>query len=236
MSGKRDVLLYGLSQSLPAAALMHWAQTTPGLHPMPCPDFHRLQLEHWIWSNRESLGTSILDVGVYYPRRWLGDGYITVGEHEEDTKADLLSLPFADGAFDGIILTEVLEHCTDPRRALAEVRRVLKPGGLLLVTSPFLWVFHGIDGEYKDYWRFTHQGWQLLLNTFERVEITPCAWTDEGEQAFDIVRRFECMGFRSQTEATTGYLCKAFKPYGNAQSSDPGNRPEQSGDTNAADL
>jgi len=209
---KRDVLLYGLSQSLPAAQLLQWAQTTPGLHEIPCPDFHRLQLEHWIWSNREALGTTILDVGVYYPRRWLGDGYVTVGEHEEDTKGDLLALPFHEDAFDGIILTEVLEHCADPIRAVAEVRRVLKPGGLLLVTSPFFWPTHGIEGEYKDYWRFTRQGWELLLQAFADVEIVACGWTDEGAAAYDFMRRFECQGFMSQTEATTGYLCTARKP------------------------
>src|SRR4030095_13322318 len=97
----RDILLYGLSQSVDAAALLQWAQTTPGLHAFPAPDFHRLQLEHWIWSNRAALGHQILDVGVYNPRRYLGEGYITFGENGEDTKGDLLALPFPDGVFDG---------------------------------------------------------------------------------------------------------------------------------------
>ena len=208
----RDVLLYGLSQSLPAAQLMVWAQNTPGLHDIPCPDFHRLQLEHWIWSNRDALGETILDVGVYYPRTWLGDGYVTVGEHKEQVRGNLLALPFPDASFDGVILTEVLEHCTDPVGAVNQARRVLKPGGLLLVTSPFLWPEHGIDGEYKDYWRFTRNGWELLLQRFNDVSIVPCAWTDEGAAAYDFMRRFECLGFANQTQATTGYLCSARKP------------------------
>lgn len=211
----RDVLLYGLSRSEEYAYLLNWMQTTPGLHEFPAPDYHRLQLEHWIWSHRESLGRDILDVGVYNPRRYLGDGYITFGEDGtstgEDTKGDLLAMPFADASFDGVVLTEVLEHCVNPRAAIAEVFRVLRPGGLLLVTSPFIWPDHRTE-DYADYWRFTEQGWGLLLRAFRDVVITPCAWTFEGAAAYDFLRRFECWGFENQVKATTGYLCEARKP------------------------
>ena len=209
---KRDVLLYGLSSTIPAAQLLHWAQTTPGLHAFEHPDFHRLQLEHWIWSKRAELGRDVLDVGVYVRRDWLGDGYVTFGEHGEDVPGDLTAMPFGDAYFDGIVLTEVLEHCQNPFAAVAEVFRVLRPGGLLLVTSPFLWPEHGIAGEYQDYWRFTRNGWELLLAKFTDVQITPCAFTDEGAAAYDLMRRFECFGFSNQTQITSGYLCEATKP------------------------
>jgi len=117
-----------------------------------------------------------------------------------------------DASFDGVLLTEVLEHCTDPKTAVGEVWRVLRPGGLLLVTSPYLWPEHGVEGEYRDYWRFTRDGWELLLAAFTELSITPCAWTMEAAAAYDVMRRFECMGFDNQTHATTGYLCRARKP------------------------
>lgn len=65
---------------------------------------------------------------------------------------DLEALAFPDGSFDLALLNEVLEHVPDDRAALAEVRRVLRPGGRLIVLSPTrLYPFetHGV------FWRGT---------------------------------------------------------------------------------
>jgi len=51
-------------------------------------------------------------------------------------RADLENLPYADGAFDAVFLNEVLEHVPHERTALREIRRVLRPGGTLIVLSP----------------------------------------------------------------------------------------------------
>ena len=50
---------------------------------------------------------------------------------------DLYYLPFADARFDAVVLSEVVEHLDDICAALAEARRVLRPGGRLLVSVPY---------------------------------------------------------------------------------------------------
>ncbi len=55
--------------------------------------------------------------------------------------ADLHELPFGDTTFDLIACFEAIEHVSDPERALDEIRRVLAPDGLLLISSPNRGVF-----------------------------------------------------------------------------------------------
>jgi ubiquinone/menaquinone biosynthesis C-methylase UbiE len=54
-------------------------------------------------------------------------------------QADVTKLPFAGGIFDVVICSEVLEHIEDNQTAVAELVRVLKPGGDLVVTVPRFW-------------------------------------------------------------------------------------------------
>jgi 2-polyprenyl-3-methyl-5-hydroxy-6-metoxy-1,4-benzoquinol methylase len=54
----------------------------------------------------------------------------------ERVVGDVAGLPFDDGRFDYVICTEVIEHTLQPRRAVAELARVLAPGGTLVLTTP----------------------------------------------------------------------------------------------------
>jgi len=57
-------------------------------------------------------------------------------------------LSFMDGSFDCVLCSEVLEHVEDDTKAITELRRVLKPGGTLVITVPFLKKYWGEDDEY----------------------------------------------------------------------------------------
>ena len=63
------------------------------------------------------------------------------GEAPDSAKAqvvvgDALALPYSDGTFDVVIASEILEHVPDDESAIAELVRVLRPGGSLAVTVP----------------------------------------------------------------------------------------------------
>lgn len=84
--------------------------------------------------------------------------------------ADALALPFLDGAFDAVLMTEVLEHVPEPGRALNEVARVLSRSGALVLTTPWAWPLHE---EPRDFYRYTPWGLRHLLSTagFRRVSV-----------------------------------------------------------------
>ena len=54
----------------------------------------------------------------------------------EAVKGDALDLPYADGTFDCVVASEILEHVPADDRAISELVRVLKPGGALAITVP----------------------------------------------------------------------------------------------------
>lgn len=55
------------------------------------------------------------------------------------TVANALQLPFAEGTFDVVVCSEVLEHIPDYKQAITEITRILKPGGKLAVSVPRRW-------------------------------------------------------------------------------------------------
>ena len=72
------------------------------------------------------------------------------------------------GAYDVVVHFQVLEHVPDTNRFLAECMRVLRPGGLMFCTVPFLFEYHGVPG---DYYRWTAQGFERLLSSFGLTDI-----------------------------------------------------------------
>ena len=93
-------------------------------------------------------------------------------EYSPDIVGDIHNLPLKDNSVDAILCLDILEHIEDPKKATSEMYRALKPGGYILAKTPFLFYFHAHGDYYKDYWRFTHQGLELLFKDFE-CEISP---------------------------------------------------------------
>jgi SAM-dependent methyltransferase len=63
-------------------------------------------------------------------------GEVPSGAEADIKQGDARSLPFPDGEFDRVVAAEVLEHIPDDTAAMAELARVLRPGGTLAVTVP----------------------------------------------------------------------------------------------------
>lgn len=63
-------------------------------------------------------------------------GEVPEGAEADTKQGDALSLPFADGEFDRVVASEVLEHIPDDVTAISELVRVLRPGGTMAVTVP----------------------------------------------------------------------------------------------------
>jgi len=68
-------------------------------------------------------------------------------------------MPFDDATFDTVLSVQVLEHTPDPQALVSEMARVLRPGGLLILSAPFSFRLHE---EPHDYLRFSPHGLRLL--------------------------------------------------------------------------
>ncbi|MGH7200656.1 MAG: class I SAM-dependent methyltransferase [Planctomycetaceae bacterium] len=84
-----------------------------------------------------------------------------------DVVGDVHHIPLGDNAVDCVVCTGTLEHVRDPRRAVAEMRRILKPGGIVHIDVPFIQGYHP---DPTDYWRFTLDGLKLLCEDFEELD------------------------------------------------------------------
>jgi SAM-dependent methyltransferase len=81
-----------------------------------------------------------------------------------DVLLNLHDLALADRSLGTALLLDTMEHVEYPHRALAEVRRVLRPGGIMVMTSVMQFPIHSHP---DDYWRFTPSAFASLVRPFD---------------------------------------------------------------------
>jgi len=85
-----------------------------------------------------------------------------------DLVADLMDSGLPSNSYDALVLSEVLEHIKVPHVAIAEVHRILKPGGRVIITAPLMFPLHDRPA---DFYRFTKYGLAYLLPDFREITI-----------------------------------------------------------------
>ena len=136
------------------------------------------------------LGREHIERAYRHATPWVGSRFLDIGPSKErkekshpawktldivpgcDFQADITqktNLP--ESAFDCVVCLDVLEHCLQPFDAIAEIRRILKPGGMLIASTPLNARIHG---PIPDCWRFTEHGIKVLMRDWDHLEIDIC--------------------------------------------------------------
>lgn len=141
-------------------------------------------LHNALWAERDRVKGDVVDLGCGMQpyRGWLGGNarrwtgldlpQTWSGRARADVFASAGAAPLRDASADCVISTQVIEHMPRPRELFAEARRLLRPGGTLLVSAPQAQWLHE---EPHDYWRFTKYGMMELAREagLETVRVVP---------------------------------------------------------------
>jgi len=136
----------------------------------------------------------VLDIGCgYQPYKHFFNCHYTSLDHTADLNPDIVSpawsIPLPDNSFDGIILNQVLEHTAKLDQTINEIRRLLKPGSLAIITVPQTMKNHSValpinqaptsnlNSTHHPYWqvdyyRFTKYGLSHLFQDFTILSLT----------------------------------------------------------------
>ncbi|WP_158816269.1 class I SAM-dependent methyltransferase [Methylocapsa sp. S129] len=145
-------------------------------------DLQVLTCQRFLAPRLAGLSGALLDVGCgEMPfRTLLGPGSTYTGldvpradafgmsQNPDIVAFDGRTIPFPDASFQNVLCTEVLEHVEDPAGLVAEMLRVLRPGGTLLATVPFSARVHHAP---YDFHRFTPFRLAALFKDFTEVEV-----------------------------------------------------------------
>ena len=175
-------------------------------------------IQSYVKEFSESFGpdSQVLDVGCglkpyekfFSHCRYLGIDVQSSGRDlaskNPDRFFDGVNIPFGDNCFDGVVCTEVLEHSVAPEMLVSEMHRVLKKGGLLLVTVPFMWGEHEAPYDFR---RYSTYGVRKLI-TEARFAVIRLERLTTGINAIEKLVHSETNNFNVNVKATAKELCR----------------------------
>ena len=154
--------------------------------------YNRMRRDRWLTkqANKIPKGSKVLDIGAggcphrekfnhckYFTQDFTQLSDLQIQNQEVygriDFVSDILEIPVPDKSYDAILCTEVIEHIPDPISAIQEMSRILKPGGILLITAPLQSGLH--QEPYHFYGGYTKYWYQKFLteNNFSEINVEP---------------------------------------------------------------
>ena len=156
----------------------------PRLHPRLTSVQYAVRRPLLTWLRSQPVAGRVLDVGCgdrpYEPLFENAAevvGFDRPGNPRADLHGSIEAIPVEDASFDIALCLQVLEHVPDPDAAVRELRRVVRPGGLVLTTTHGVYPFHPNP---EDLWRWTQTGLERLFaenGAWTSVDVTPGAGT-----------------------------------------------------------
>lgn len=141
------------------------------LHPNPSEPHYiaRSKILRALGSVAPKTKGRVLDIGCGEFRGYEGlfkpyvDEYLCLDRMQKesiDICSDCYNIPLENNSFDTVLSTQVLEHLESPNKMISESYRLLKPGGLFIMTVPMTW---GLHEEPYDFYRYTKYGIKHFL-------------------------------------------------------------------------